>query len=177
MRPAPVLRMLAGVSDELHPYDGVERRFRDDDVDPSRRDRGRELVARLMGHVRLPATAGLRYDLSFYSGGLGVIDRLYVALPCGADEVDAIVAGLGYVTPEVAVAAAPDDLEWLEPDDGARRTARELVAGLVDDERAEFQPPLGERGRVWLAPGSDVNAWTLLYEQDGRLCLIGRDQG
>lgn len=176
LRAGPGLRILAGVSGELHPYDDVERRFCDGDEHPSRRARGRELVARLLGVAEVSA-AGLRYDLSFYSGGIGVIDRLHVALPCGAVEVDAIVARGGFVTSEVAVASAPDDFEWLDPEGGEPRTTRELIVGLVDDERADFQPRLDGRGRAWFAPESNVNTWTLLYEQDGRLCLIGRDQG
>lgn len=170
--------MLAGVSDNLHPYDDVERRFRDDDDDPSRRARGRDLVARLLGGTAVPA-AGLRYDFSFYSGGIGVIDRLYVALPCGAAEVDAIVARLGWLTPEASVADASwrEHFLWLLGVEDEERPLRALVGEFIAEQRTDFQPVPDEQARVWFESYSGVNSWALLYEQDGRLCLIGYDQG
>lgn len=166
------------MSSDLHPYDGVDRRFRDDDPDAARRDRGRELAARLLG-LDAPA-AELRYDLNFYSGGIGVLDRLYVALPCSPAQADAIVARLGFVTPEAAVADARwrEVFEWLIGGDNEEGLSlRALVTAFVAESRAEFQPAPDERARVWFAPDSGVNAWQLVYAQDGSLCLIAYDQG
>lgn len=164
---------------DLHPYDDIERRFRDDDVDPSRLARGRELVADLLGLSRPPASAGLRYDLSFYSGGTGCLDRLRIALPCAAAEVDAIVARRGHATPEALVAdpTTREEFEWLVRGDDDDQTLRAALQEFIAGERADFQPLPDEGARVWFERGSDVNSWLLLYEQDGRLCLICFDQG
>jgi hypothetical protein len=51
------------------------------------------------------------------------------------------------------------------------------VEKFVAEERADFQPSLGAHGRVWFAPASGVNAWSVLYEADRAVCFIGFDQG
>lgn len=165
--------------DELHPYDGQERRFRHDDAEARRIARGRALVAELLGLPAPPASADLRYDLRFYSGGIGVLDRLHIALPCAPAEVDAIVARLRLVTPEAAVADAAwrDEFEWLVHGEDAPRSLRTAVAAFVEAERAAFQPRPEAEARVWFAPDSGANAWSLVYEQGGELCLIAFDQG
>ena len=165
--------------DDLHPYDGKERRFRHDDADSSQRDRARALVARLLGLAAPPPPEGLRYDLCFYSGGIGVLDRLHVALPCAPAEVDAIVARLGLATPEAAVADAAwcGDFNWLVRDEDEPLPLRAAVAVFIEKQRADFQPSPEERSRVWFFPESGVNAWLLVYEQDGELGYIAFEQG
>jgi hypothetical protein len=173
--------MLGRVSSELHPYDDVERRFCDADEDPSRCQRGLALVAGLLGLPAPRRVDGLRYDLRYYSGGTGVFDRHHVALPCDAAEVDVIVARLGLATPEDAVADAGwrEEFEWFigGDDEGVLPPLRARVVAFVVGERADFQPVPDERARVWFFRGSDVNAWALVYEQDGRLCLIAQEHG
>ncbi|WP_143141149.1 hypothetical protein [Nannocystis exedens] len=169
------------MSDSLHRYDDVERRFCDADRDLRQRERGLALVARLLGLPALETTDGLRYDLRYFSGGIGVIDRLHVALPCGAAEVDAIVARLGLVTPEDAVADAAwrEDFEWFVSDEDGEGLLplRARVVAFLAEKRADFQPRPDERARVWFARSSNVNTWSVVYEQDGTLCLAAYDQG
>ena len=165
--------------DDLHPYDNKDRRFRHDDVDPSQRLRASKVIARVLALPSPPPSEGLRYNLSFYSGGLGIVDRLAITFPCSPAEVDAIVARLQFVTPEIAVtdAAAREGLENLVLDEDEPQSLRTGMRAFVEKERAEFQPPPGERSRVWFSPDSGVNFWSLVYEQDGLLHFIDFDQG
>jgi len=165
--------------DDLHPYDGKERRFRHDDADPSQRVRDLALVARVLGLPAPPPSEGLRYDLRFYSGGMGILDRLHVALPCAPAEVDALVARLGLATPEAAVAdeAWREDFEWLVLDEDEPRSLQAAVAAFIEENRTELQPSSDEHARVWFSRESGVNAWSLVYEQDGVLSLIAFNQG
>jgi hypothetical protein len=167
------------VTDDLHPYDGQERCFRHDDWDPPRLARGRALVARMLSLLSPPPPEGLRYDLRFYSGGIGVMDRIHVALPLAPAEVDAIVARLGLQVPEAAAGDAVwgEDFVWLVQDEDDPCLLREAVERFVEKERADFQPSLGAQGRVWFAPASGVNAWSVLYEADRDVCFVGFDQG
>jgi hypothetical protein len=96
--------------EDLHPYDGQTRTFGHDDKDPSQRARGLALVVKVLRLQAPPPVAGLRYHLSFHSGGTGIFDRLHIALPRTPAEVEAIVARLQLVTPEVAAV----DAEWHE---------------------------------------------------------------
>ena len=163
----------------LHPYDGRERSFRHDDGEPARRDRGRALVARLLGLPELPVTAGLRYELRYYSGGIGAQDHIHVALPASRDEVNAAVARLRLVTPEAAAAdvESGEDVAWVLLDDDDPRPLAEAAARFVEEERADFQPRPEEGSRVWLALPFSPNFWTVVYEAGGDLCLIAFDQG
>lgn len=168
--------------DELHPYDGRERRFRHDDADAAQRERGRELVGRLLELPEPPREAGLRYDLSFYSGGIGVLDRLCVVMPCTPTEVDAIVAQLGMLDVEALLAHEDEDVReafaWLVLDDEhPDRSHRAAVATFVEEHRAAFQPSPHQGMRAWSTSDSGVNAWSLVYEVEGELAFIGYDQG
>lgn len=165
--------------DDLHPYDGRDRRFSDSDSDPAALARGRKLVASLLRLAAPPAIAGLRYDLLFTSGGSGVFDRLHIALPCAPAEAEEIAARAGFLAIDAPWEQADrDDLEWLVQDeDRPERSLAEHAAAFVANERKEFQRPVGAGLRVWFTPGSDVNSWSLLYAADGELAYIAQDQG
>lgn len=168
------------MSDALHPYDGQERRYRHTDADADVLARGRAEVARLLDLPEPPPAEGLCYDLSFYSGGIGVLDRLSVSMECEAPQVDAIVQGQGLVTPEQALADPEwgEDFEWLVRDERQpAQTLAEAVAAFVDQERPEWLPPLADPTRAWFARNSDVNCWMVLYESDRGLCTMAYDQG
>jgi hypothetical protein len=62
----------------LPPYDNKEYRCRHSDAD---RREGLAKVAELLGLAGVSDQGGLFYDLSFYSGGIGVFDRLAVTMP------------------------------------------------------------------------------------------------
>lgn len=166
--------------DDLHPYDGRDRVFAHDDADPGQRARGRALVARLLGLAAPPAEAGLRYALSFFSGGIGVLDRMHVAMPCAADHAEAIATAAGMWTLERLWAddELRPEIEWLVHDEEhPERSPQERLAAFIEDERSPFQPPPHAGMRAWLLPHSGVNAWSLLYAVDGELAFIGYDQG
>jgi hypothetical protein len=166
-------------TDDLHPYDGQERSFRHDDPEPSWRAQGRALVARLLALPEPPAPEGLRYELRYYSGGIGVQDFIHVALPASRVEVDAAVARLRLVTPEAAAADAEsgqDILGVMQGGDNARSLG-EGVDEFVEDNRASFQPSRGADDRVWVALPFSPNFWTVVYEVGGDLCLMAFDQG
>lgn len=166
--------------ESLHPYDGHERRFGHEDDEPEVRARGVALVARLLCLPAPPPMEGLRYALSFYSGGIGVLDRLHIALPCVAAEVEVIATRAGMLAPG-ALRADTDRREafdWLVHDaEHPERSPEAAVAAFVDEHRLAFQPRPREGMRAWFWPDSDVNTWSLLYEVDGELAFIAYDQG
>ena len=165
--------------EDLHPYDGQTRRFHHHDGDPSCRARGLALVARVLRLSAPPPSEGLRYDLSFHSGGTGIFDQLHVAFPCAPAEVDAIVARLRFVTPEDAIAdeESREQLENLLLDEDKPRSLRAAVIAFLEEHRTDLLPRPDEHARVWFSPDSGVNAWSVVYEQDGEQCFIAFDQG
>lgn len=147
---------------DLHPYDGVERRFTHDD--PSAE--GLAIVERVLG-VPLPRPLpSLHYDLSFYSGGVGIIDRLRVSI--ALDSATSIVRAcdLYPLTEETAAVWFVDETEAFTP---------AHLAAFVEENRAPFQPPPGTS--AWFDPASDVNAWTLVYYAEGAVHYLAYAQG
>ncbi len=168
--------MLGRGMDNLHPYDGVTRRFRDGDTDPARVARGRGLVKSLLRLPELPS--GLRYDFSFLSDGSGVFDRLYAAFSCAMDEAEAIARRAGFIASDGAWDASDrESLEWLVSLEDYPGGMAEAVAAFVAEQRTEFQRAPADGMRVWFASNSDVNGWALLYAVDGELAYIAYEHG
>ena len=67
---------------DIPPYDNKEYRFRDED---SSTQAGRQRVAALLGLPNAPSPEGLRFDLSFFSGGIGVYDKHAIAMNASTD--------------------------------------------------------------------------------------------
>lgn len=161
---------------ELHPYDGVERRFRHTDDDTAQ---GRAVVAEILGLPQPPPSPELRYDLSLYSGGIGAFELLAVALPFSADTWSAIVVRLDARTPEHLVAdpVAGDDFRWLVLGDQQDRDIRPAAAAFANDEKASFQNPCTDADELRFGSGSDVNDWTVIWRTANQLNFRGFSQG
>lgn len=138
---------------DLHPYDGTDRRFRDSDADTTK---GRRIVAFLLRLPAPPPLEGLRYDLNFYSGGIGVLDRLAISIVASAVDVDAMK-----LTAEV-----DEDIDHLTDGD---------LRAFVDENRAEFQPPAD--GDIWFTMHSNVNDWGVVWRSRRHLHYVGYSQG
>lgn len=156
--------------DELHPYDGQERRFRDSDTSDELLARGRDLVTKLLKLPRPPPAGAIQYDLSFYSGGIGVFDRLFIRLACSFDEASSIIAALGFIDS----LEAGGDLEWR--DDFAWLIDGEVRAFLMES-KAAFQPKPSADGRAYFERLSTVNSWAAVYFAEGTLNYLAFDQG
>ena len=84
----------------LHPYDDVERCFRH--TDPAG-DEGRAVVGRLLC-LQEPPAGELLYDLSFFSGGIGVLDHLAITRQFDPALWLSVASSLHGRTPEEAAA-------------------------------------------------------------------------
>ena len=149
---------------ELHPYDGVERRFRHTDADPTA---GRVAAARVLRLPGLPA-GEVCYDLSFYSGGDGVYDRLAVTLPADPALWSRVAGALDGRTPEdeaTANADWPGALAWLVAgvdlgDGDAEVPIRPAAVEFINAERRDWQAACAASDRILFGHLSDVNSWT-----------------
>ena len=162
--------------DRVHRYDDVERRFRDSARNP---ERGRAIVAELLHLPDVGAVEGLRYDLSFYSGGIGVLDKLAISLPLPEPQVAVVVAARGDRAPAEANAIIgwAEDFRWLVTGDEVSDATPGAVSRFINEERFDFQPECRPEDSIWFAPESDVNWWQALWLVDGVLSLRGYAQG
>jgi hypothetical protein len=73
----------------LHPYDNIERRYRHTDIPNAE---GLAVAARLLQLPEPLSGDEVFYDLSFFSGGIGVLDRLAISLPASPENCGRILA-------------------------------------------------------------------------------------
>ena len=162
--------------DPLHPYDGKERRYRhtDDDI-----REGIRLVTQMLRLPTPPPQLGLLYDLSIYSGGIGVLDRLAIALPFPRTQTLDVIANLEARCPEEALSDLGwrDDFLWLVDDEDNRLVPRVAAARFLNAKRSEFQPECDAFAEIWFEPGSNVNEWTVLWRTHDMLSYLAYAQG
>lgn len=162
---------------DLHPYDGRERVYRNTDVLPHK---GRSVAALLLGLEQLPADPDkVRYDLTIYSGGIGVFDRLAITVPASPAIWESVAAHL-------CVRRVPDscadpewglEFVWLISNSEVVEDALESATAFVNSERRAFQTECGPSDQLLFGEGSNVNDWTCLWGKDGSLNYLGFSQG
>jgi hypothetical protein len=160
---------------DLHPYDNIERRYRHTD---RTRDEGREVVAKLLS-LPEPPSGELLFDLSIFSGGIGVLDRL--AITFRADDVlwSRVMNSLQGRTPEEANTdeAWIGDLIWLLTGEEERVPIRPAAVQFVNEQRRTFQTDCLLTSRILISHQSDVNDWSVLWGNDTWLNYVGYSQG
>jgi hypothetical protein len=161
---------------DLHPYDGVDRRYRHTDTDPAM---GLAIVAHILGLPRTPSSEGLLYDLSLYSGGIGVLDRLAIAIPADPGLWAGVTAVLNAREPEDAAndVGWAEDFLWLIHGAEQPSPIREAAMKFVNSERKPFQEECAQRSRLLFQSNSDVNDWAVIWGTDGQLNYLGYSQG
>lgn len=161
---------------DLHPYDNTERRYRHTDQDQSD---GLKAVALLLHLQKPPAKEALLYDLSFYSGGIGVLDTLAITLPTDSDLWASICEALMVATPEEAAADAAwgEDFLWLVAGEEKQVAPREAAVRFINEERKGFQDECNGESCILFSQWSDVNDWTALWGNDEKLNYAGYSQG
>jgi hypothetical protein len=159
----------------LHPYDNVERRFRH--TDPAG-DEGRAVVGWLLC-LQEPPASELLYDLSFFSGGIGVLDHLAITLPFDSALWLSVVSSLHGRTPEEAAAdeSWAGNLIWLLTGEEEEVPIRPAAVRFINQQRREFQAECVPSSRILFVHDSDVNDWVALWGDDTRLNYLGYSQG
>jgi len=160
---------------DLHPYDNVERRYRHGD---GTRSEGYEVVAEVLG-LPEPPPGELLFDLSFFSGGIGVLDRLAISVPADPALWSSVVTSLRCRTPEEASAEESwlEQLMWLLTAGKEETPVRHAAVGFINRERREFQTECMATNRILFGYESDVNDWVALWGDDSRLNYLGYSQG
>ena len=161
---------------ELHQYDGVNRRFRHTDSD---RETGLAIVAQLLYLPIPPSDDGVLYELSFSSGGMGILDTLAITLPADRTLWANLITAVGAKTPEDAITDLgwADDLVWLLSNEQEPLALREAAVQFINRTRCTFQAVCDTTHRILFADGSNVNTWSVLWGDDTRLNYCGYDQG
>ncbi|MGL6077053.1 MAG: hypothetical protein ACRC8S_23090 [Fimbriiglobus sp.] len=160
---------------DLHPYDNVERRFHHTDC---KQDLGREVVAQVL-RLPEPPAGELLYDLSFFSGGTGVFDRLAITITADASLWLRLTSSLHARTLEEAEADMPwaGELIWLFTLEEEAAPLRPAAVRFINQHRREFQAECVPSSRILFGSDSNVNDWTALWGDDTQLNILGYSQG
>jgi hypothetical protein len=159
----------------MRKYDNVDYRFRSSDA---KSEEAVEAISDILGF--LPDTNLLEYDLRFFSGGIGVDDRLAFSCAVTPDMLGAAVTNLRLVSPEEALSYPgwAEDFIWLVKHQGGDATSiRFSSADFINSKRRPFQSQCNESLAIFFARGSDVNTWTAVWISDNKLNCLYVDQG
>ena len=158
------------MSGDLHHYDGVDRRYRHTDADTAA---GLAAVGKLLRWAG--PLAGLEYDVSFYSGGVGVLDKLAISFAVGTEGWGPFVRALEAVP--VGELAGDEDFLWLVRGDEETVALEVAVVEFVNEQRRAFQPVCLSTDRVFFLRWSNVNDWLVLWGDDSRLSYLAYSAG
>jgi hypothetical protein len=157
-------------------YDNVDYQYRHTDVD---RSVGLKAVSNLL-HLSEPPSPDALYDLFFFSGGIGVLNRFAITLPANSTIWTNVVAVLNAWTLEQASSdkSWAKELLWLFIwQEDRLLPLRPAADRFINEQRREFQTESTPANRVLVGHPSDVNDWTVLWGDDTTLNYLGYSQG
>ena len=158
----------------MRKYDNVDHRFRSSDA---KSEKAVETISGILGF--LPDTNTLEYDLNFFSGGIGVDDRLAFSCTVAPDTLEVAVTKLRLVSPEEALSDPgwAEDFAWLVKRQGDATSIRLFSADFINSRRRPFQSQCNENLAIFFARGSDVNTWPAVWISENKLNYLYADQG
>lgn len=158
----------------LHPYDGKERRFTHKDI---KQGKGLSIINDLLGFE--PQGNGLLYDLSFYSGGIGVIDKLAITFPASYCKFEVLKNKLEILSPEDAGNDEfwSEDFIWLVEDEALKQDIRVKSINFINENKLPFQATCTANSDIFFVKWSDVNDWTVIWIDSGVFNYAAFSQG
>jgi len=158
----------------MRKYDNVDYRFRSSDA---KSEKAVEIISGILGF--LPDTDTLEYDLNFFSGGIGVDDRLAFSCAVAPDTLEVAVTHLRLAPPKEALSdpAWAEDFLWLVKHQGDAPSIQLSSATFINSKRRPFQSQCNESSAIFFARQSDVNTWTAVWVSEKKLNYLYADQG
>jgi hypothetical protein len=170
----------------LHDYQGIRHRFKDDDFDPSLLERGQAIIREILKLPSLMDVSPIKYDLSFYSGGTGIIDNVFIKLSCNSTKASEIISSLKLVdvANENLDLESHDYLIWSTIEEESEESVdictlirNNKISQLVNDEKADFQDIASIEHFICIGENTGPNYGTIAYYLNGSLNYISYDYG
>lgn len=159
---------------DMHPYDGVDYRYTSSDAD---KEKAFGFIKNILGF--LPDADGLDYSLNFYSGGIGVDDRL--AIHCKFNPTDwTSVTGKLRLKPPSEVLSNPEwgeDFAWLVSNDETPSDVKADCCAFVNIKKREFQDAVSLEHTLLFTDESNTNSWCVVWVVGDNLNYLSFDQG
>ena len=150
----------------MREYDGIEKRYQRPDADLAK---SLMIIENLLGFT--PLEDRLEFDLSFWAGGSGVLDKLAVSCSVTPEQMELAQDKLRLYSPEAAIALDEwrDDFIWLVEDEDVCTDVLVRSAHFINENKAPFQDVCLKTQSIYFAYMSDVNGWTAVWGQQDRL--------
>jgi hypothetical protein len=170
----------------LHDYNDIKHRFKDDDLDPRLVERGQAIIIEILKLPNLIDVSPIRYDLSFYSGGMGIIDNLFISLSCNSTKASEIISSLKLV--DVANENLDLDLRdyliWSTDEEESEDSVdictlieNNKISQLVNEQKADFQDIASSDSFICFGETTGPNYGTIIYYLNDNLNYISYDYG
>jgi hypothetical protein len=158
----------------MREYDNVDYRYKRSDKTS---EEALAFISGVLGFRPDPKT--LEYDLNFFSGGIGVDDKLAFSCPIEPGDLETFRAKMELVAPLDAIRDASwvDDFAWLLKSDGSGSSIVASASAFINENKKEFQSPCTADSVILFARDSDVNTWTAVWQSSAKLNYLYSDQG
>ncbi|WP_188704655.1 hypothetical protein [Silvimonas iriomotensis] len=158
----------------MHPYDGIDHRYTSSDADKNKVVR---IIQNILGFA--PQINGLDYSLNFYSGGIGVDDRLAIRCNLTPSDWPRVIAKLNLKPPSEALANPDwgDDFAWLVSNCEAPSDVSADCCKFVNANKKVFQDSVSLENSPLFTDESNVNSWCVVWVVGSYLNYLSFDQG
>ena len=159
---------------DIHPYDGIDYRYSSSDAN---KEKAILIIKNILGFA--PETNELDYSLNFYSGGIGVDDRLAIRCRFIPSNWPLVISKLNLKRPSEAL-SNPDwgkDFAWLVSDDETPSNVEEDCCNFVNTQKKVFQDTASSKDTLLFTDESNVNSWCVVWVVDDNLNYLSFDQG
>lgn len=158
----------------MPPYDGVDYRYTSADPD---REKAISIIKNILGFM--PKNDGLDYSLNFYSGGIGVDDRLAIRCKLDPSNWPAVMGKLLLKSPSEALSDPgwSEEFVWLVSEDEESEDIRNKCCNFINVKKQRFQDAVDEQGSFLFTNESNVNSWCVVWVVNDNLNYLSFDQG
>ena len=136
-----------------------------------------ERVKKILGFS--PNLNGLSFDLSYYSGGIGVLDKLAISCEINSEQWDTARKKLTLHSPEEALLmdSWAEEFVWLIDAEGEEGNINQFASEFINDNKREFQHSCSPSSEIYFSYQSGVNNWTAVWCSTLTLNYLYFDQG
>ncbi|MCU0353712.1 MAG: hypothetical protein MUD08_08260 [Cytophagales bacterium] len=167
---------MSDLHDYLYPYDGTERVF--SSLRPSGMDR--RVIEAVLRRQLQPNWILSEYDISIYSGGIGVIEEMVVQVQMPQKDFEDYVTERRFQDiAQLYTDNKAGELIWLFGEEesadfaGFLKAARSFLKEKKLLQSFSFNPDTA----IFCEADSDVNAYDFLFYSDGSMFFVAFSQG
>ncbi len=158
----------------MREYDGMERNYKISDPDQAE---NLERIKNILGF--LPDSESLKFDLSFYSGGIGVSDKLAICCEVNSEQWNTVKEKLKLFSSQSALLIGnwAEDFVWLLEANGGEENINQFASEFINTNKSEFQSQCTPGSEIYFSYESDVNHWVAVWGSETTLNYLYFDQG